>query len=111
MLAPEALDAYVRWGFVDRPDGQVELACAPEDEATLFEMAADEHSAFAAWDHLPDLSCPVTVLAGDESNLPGPWFAAQADRAAAPFAVIAGGHFFLQEDSARAEALVREHLA
>ena len=27
-LAPDALDAYVRWGFVDRPDGQVELACA-----------------------------------------------------------------------------------
>ena len=22
VLAPEALDAYVRWGFVDRPDGQ-----------------------------------------------------------------------------------------
>ena len=28
VLAPEALDAYVRWGFHDRADGQVELACA-----------------------------------------------------------------------------------
>jgi pimeloyl-ACP methyl ester carboxylesterase len=110
-LEPDALDAYVRWGFLDRPDGSVELACAPEDEATLFEMAAREHSAPAAWAHLTDLSCQVTVLAGDDSNLPGAWFAAQAERAAAPLVVIAGGHLFIQEDTVRAEALVREHLA
>ena len=36
-LAPEALAAYVRWGFVDRDDGQVELACAPETEAGIFD--------------------------------------------------------------------------
>ena len=44
------------------------------------------------------------------SDLPGEWFAAQAERAGAPLVTIAGGHFFLQEDTARAEALVREHL-
>ena len=32
-LAPEALAAYIYWGPVDRPDGQVELACPPEVEA------------------------------------------------------------------------------
>jgi pimeloyl-ACP methyl ester carboxylesterase len=110
-LEADALDAYVRWGFLDRSDGTVELACAPEDEATLFEMAAHEHSAPAAWRHLADLSCPVTVLYGDESNLPGPWFEAQAERAGAPLVVVEGGHLFVQEDTARAEALVREHLA
>lgn len=110
-LGPDALDAYVRWGFLDRPDGTIELACAPEDEATMFELASHEPSAPAAWQHLADLSCAATVLHGDDSNLPGPWFQAQAERAAAPLVVVAGGHLFLQEDTLRAEALVREHLA
>ena len=111
VLEPEALDAYIRWGFVDRPDGTVELACAPEDEATLFEVAVDDEGASAAWRHLVDLSCPAVVLHGDDSNLPSPWFEAQAERAGAPLVVVSGGHFFLQEDTARAETLVREHLA
>ena len=38
------------------------------------------------------------------------WFRAQADRAGAPFVPIDGGHFFLQEDTDRAEQLVRTHL-
>jgi pimeloyl-ACP methyl ester carboxylesterase len=111
VLAPEALDAYVRWGFVDRPDGTVELACSPEDEATLFEVAGDDEGAPAAWKHLAELSCAATVLHGDDSNLPRAWFEAQAERAGAPIVQVAGSHFFLQEDTARAEALVREHLA
>jgi pimeloyl-ACP methyl ester carboxylesterase len=110
-LEPDALDAYVRWGFLDRPDGTIELACSPDDEATLFEMALHEHSAPAAWRHLADLSCAATVLYGEGSNLPGPWFEAQAERVGRPGVVVAGGHLFLQEDTARAEALVREHLA
>ena len=110
-LAPEFLDAYVRWGFVDRPDGQVELACPPEAEATMFEVAADEEGARAAWDHLDSLSCTAVVLAGTESDLPSTWFEAQAERAGAPFVAVDGGHFFLHEDLDRAEALVRDHLA
>jgi pimeloyl-ACP methyl ester carboxylesterase len=110
-LAPEFLDAYVQWGFVDRPDGQVELACPPAAEAMVFEMAADEQGAKAAWGHLDRLSCPAVVLAGTESNLPRPWFEAQAERARAPFVAVDGGHFFLHEDLDRAEALVREHVA
>ncbi|MEX2255836.1 MAG: alpha/beta hydrolase [Acidimicrobiia bacterium] len=111
VLAPEALDAYLRWGFVDLPDATVRLACSPDDEATMFEAAVDDDSAPAAWRHLPDLSCRTTVLRGDSSNLPGPWFEAQADAADAPIVTVAGSHFFLQEDTDRAEALVREHLA
>jgi pimeloyl-ACP methyl ester carboxylesterase len=110
-LAPEALDAYLRWGFVDRDDGQVELACSPEDEARTFEAAMLPDGAPGAWAHLEMTTCPVVVLYGDASDLPGPWFEAQAERAGAPAVVVHGGHLFLQEDTARAEALVREHLA
>ncbi len=111
VLAPEALDAYVRWGFVDRPDGQVELACPPEVEATIFEIAAHDYGARGAWNHLADLSASAVVLCGDRSDLPTPWFEAQAERARTEIVRVSGGHFFLQEDTARAESLVREHLA
>jgi pimeloyl-ACP methyl ester carboxylesterase len=110
VLAPEFLDAYVRWGFVDRPDGQVELACPPEAEATMFEISADEEGARAAWLHLNALSCPAVVLAGTTSDLPTEWFRSQAERAHAPFVAVDGGHFFLYESVERAEAVVREHL-
>ena len=109
-LAPEALAAYVRWGFVDRPDGQVELACPPESEARIFELSADRHGAPAAWEHLAALRASAVVLAGTHSDLPTEWFRAQADRAGAPFVAVDGGHFFLQEDTPRAEQLVRAHL-
>lgn len=109
-LAPEFLDAYVRWGFVDRPDGQVELACPPEAEAQMFEISADEEGAKAAWHHLAHLSCDAVVLAGKSSNLPTAWFEAQGKKAGAPVVVVDGGHFFLHEDLDRAEALTREHL-
>ncbi|HZP30483.1 MAG TPA: alpha/beta hydrolase [Acidimicrobiia bacterium] len=111
VLAPEFLDAYVHWGFRDRPDGQVELACPPEVEATIFEIAADPHGAIGAWSNLAGLSATAVVLCGDRSDLPMPWFEAQAARAGAELVVVPGGHFFLQEDLDRAEALVRRYLA
>ncbi len=109
-LAPEALAAYVRWGFVDRPDGQVELACPPEAEATIFEVSSNDAGAPSAWRHLSDLAAPVTVLAGVRSDLPLEWFGAQAARAGVGLVTVEGGHFFLQEDTDRAERLVRDHL-
>lgn len=110
VLAPEALAAYVRFGFVERPDGQVELACPPEVEATIFEVSGDEQGALSAWRHLGSLRAAAVVACGDRTDLPGEGFAAQAERAGAPLVTVAGGHFFLQEDTARAERLVREHL-
>lgn len=109
-LAPEALAAYVRWGFVDRPDGQVELACPPEVEATIFEVSGTAIGAPAAWRHLDHLTADAVVACGNRSDLPGEWFAIQAERAHAPLVTLAGGHFFLEEDTGRAEELVREHL-
>lgn len=110
-LAPEALDAYVRWGFHDRPDGQIELACAPETEATIFEVSGGGQGVLGAWEQLGRTSTEVVVAHGDASMLPAPWFRAQAEQIAREAVVVPGGHFFLQEDTARAEALVREHLA
>jgi pimeloyl-ACP methyl ester carboxylesterase len=109
-LAPEAVEAYVRWGFVDRPDGQVELACPPEVEATIFEVSGLPPGSPAAWRHLAELTADAVVACGDSSDLPAAWFALQAERAHGPLVTLSGGHFFLQEDTARAERLVRKRL-
>jgi pimeloyl-ACP methyl ester carboxylesterase len=109
-LAPEALDAYLTYGTVDLPDGRVQLACRPEDEATVFDLAGTGGPA-SAWDHLGALHCDVAVLAGDSSFLPLELFEAQAARASTPLHVVPGGHFFLQADTERAVKLVEQHLA
>jgi surfactin synthase thioesterase subunit len=53
----------------------------------------------------------VVVFHGDGSYLPGPWFRAQADAAGVPLHTVSGGHFFLHEETDRAETLVRKALA
>lgn len=111
VVAPEALDAYLRWGFFDRADGQVELACAPETEAAIYEVSAEPVGAAVAFGHLPALHGRVTIMHGAGSYLPKDWFQGQADAAGVELRTIAGGHFFLQEDTDRAEAIVREALA
>ena len=106
-LAPEAIEAYARWGTVADGDG-VRLACDPEVEATVFEVSGEDGGAPAAWAHLPELSCPSTVVAGRDSFLPDV-FAEQAARAGATFVLVEGGHFVLHEDGARGAALIRRH--
>jgi pimeloyl-ACP methyl ester carboxylesterase len=110
-LAPEALRAYIEWGTVERDDGQVELASAPDVEAAVFEAAGSPSGAHAAWEHLPSLHADAVVLAGNRSDLPQEWFSEQAVRAGAPFVAVDGGHFFLQEDIDRGVALIRDHAA
>lgn len=106
-LAPEALEAYARWGTVEDGDG-VRLACPPEVEATIFELSSGPLGAASAWDHLPHLSCPVTVVAGEDTFLPD-IFAEQAGRAGAPLVTVPGGHFVLHEDTDRGVALVERY--
>jgi pimeloyl-ACP methyl ester carboxylesterase len=65
-LRADALHAYVRHGFVDRPDGSVRLACRPEDEARLYEGG----SRHGAWERLPELACPVTIACGEDREGP-----------------------------------------
>jgi pimeloyl-ACP methyl ester carboxylesterase len=110
VLEPAALDAYVRYGFRNRDDGEVELACAPEVEARCFEAAGEPDGALHAFEHLSGFQGTAVVVAGRESNLPAEAFAAQAEAVGGPYLELDGGHFFPQEDTARAAALVREHL-
>lgn len=56
---PAVLDAYVRFGFRDDPEG-VRLKCAPEHEARTFEMGGLHDT----WDHLGDIDVPTVVIAG-----------------------------------------------
>jgi pimeloyl-ACP methyl ester carboxylesterase len=109
-LDPDALAAYVRYGFRDRPGGDVELACAPEVEARCFEAAAEPDGAMRAFGHLAAFTGDIVVAYGDHSNLPIDAFVAQARAAGAPALELRGSHFFPQEDTARTAALVREHL-
>lgn len=58
-LAPSALEAYVRHGFVQRPDG-VHIKCDPEFEARTYEMGAMHDT----WQRLGELQVDTWVLAG-----------------------------------------------
>ncbi|HVA74077.1 MAG TPA: alpha/beta hydrolase [Acidimicrobiales bacterium] len=58
---PAALDAYVEYGFVES-EGGVTLACAREDEASVYEGAPTN----GAWDRLGSVRVPVTVLGGQD---------------------------------------------
>lgn len=107
-LAPEALDAYLHWGTVT-DDAGTHLRCDPEIEATIFETSATSAGAPAAWDHLPHVSCPLTILAGSETFLPD-IFTTQAQHAGAPLVTVPGGHFVLHEDTARAVNLIERHV-
>ena len=58
-----ALTGYLADGLIDR-DGVFELACSPPFEAEMYRSAA-AHGLFA---RLAELSCPVTILVGGESD-------------------------------------------
>jgi pimeloyl-ACP methyl ester carboxylesterase len=64
-FTPEALDAYVRFGFAEGDDGQIHLKCRPETEAATFEMGGAHHT----WDVLPSIGTPTLVVAGAVSAL------------------------------------------
>jgi pimeloyl-ACP methyl ester carboxylesterase len=76
VMTPEALRAYVDHGFVDQDDGSVRLRCDPEHEALIFEAGARQ-DLFA---RLPEVACPVLVVAGSAAqNPPGAMAAMVAD--------------------------------
>ena len=97
-LDPEVLAWYVDGGFetvpaVDGGDGRaVRLRCRRQDEAEVYAHGAS-HGAFA---HLPEVSCPVTLVCGEDTDAFGlPFLRADAARLAHPVVeVLAGlGHF------------------
>ena len=59
----EALADYVRDGFRDRPDGQVELTCAPDWEAANF--TSHQHD---PWGPLHAVRAPVRILRAEQGS-------------------------------------------
>jgi pimeloyl-ACP methyl ester carboxylesterase len=85
-----ALADYVAGGFVERPDGTVDLACAPEWEASNFAAQAND-----AWGALSRLDRPVRVIRATDSspcNCSAEWFARRHPRHS--LETVEGTHFF-----------------
>ena len=59
----EFLDLYIEHGTVSLGNGELELACSPEKEASLFMGGMG----YDPWPMLSKISCPVWVLEGSES--------------------------------------------
>lgn len=59
-FTPEALDAYVRYGFAESADGKVHLKCSPDTEADTFATGGSH----LTWEHLPTIETEVLVIAG-----------------------------------------------
>lgn len=91
-LHPDALREYVEGGFAEQPDGSVTLRCRPQWEAATFQMAREN----GAWDLLPELELPVTVVVGEEEEF-GPAAFAPAVADALPHGTLSEhrelGHF------------------
>lgn len=60
VLTPDALEAYVRHGFEQLPDGSVCLKCLPQTEADTF-AGGGQHD---TWARLPEISTEVLVISG-----------------------------------------------
>jgi pimeloyl-ACP methyl ester carboxylesterase len=104
-FTPEALEAYVEYGFEDLPDGTVRLLCRGEDEARVYEGAV----AHAAWPALGQMAAPVTLACGEV----GPHFdetmlraMAARTRRARVDVLPSVGHFGPMEDPERVAASI-----
>jgi pimeloyl-ACP methyl ester carboxylesterase len=108
-FTPEALRAYVDFGFRDAPGGEVELACAPEVEAATFDAAQGA----GVYERLGEVASEVVVATGGDGGMP-----------ARMAAVVAGAlphgrlerhddltHFGPQEAPAQVAAAIRAALA
>ena len=64
VLDADALRAYVDYGLRDRPDGEVDLKCRPEDEAAIYAMGV----ANGVYQRLRNVRCPTLVLCGEHTD-------------------------------------------
>jgi len=108
-LDPRVLRSYVDHGFAPLPGGGVRLKCRRDDEALVYEYGV-RHDAL---DHLGEVTCPVVVACGSETDAFGPWiveaFARMLPRGSS--AIVDGlGHFGPLEDPARVAQSVRATL-
>jgi len=101
---PRAFDAYLAEGFRDRSDGQVELKCRPDVEATIFASSGDLDIYALA----PAVQPPVLLVRAARGGLPAQAFAHLA--ALLPnceFIAPDLGHLMPLEDPERTVELLR----
>lgn len=108
-LEPSVLRAYIQWGFVDRDDGQVELACNPETEATIF-GSRERYGPLSTFERLSAVKAETHILAGTQTDLGKVWFEQQAKEINTEVNWIEGGHFFFFEDLERSCSLICEFI-
>jgi pimeloyl-ACP methyl ester carboxylesterase len=105
VLHPDALSAYVNFGFSHQPDGNVTLKCSPEHEARTYETGALHET----WDDLANLTIPTWVISGENQ---GPASIAPLIAAAIPGSHFLKygdlGHFGPMQDPQRFAALIRQ---
>ena len=108
VLHPDALEAYVEFGFEDLPDGSVRLRCRGENEARMYEGGL-RHTAFS---RLNAVKCPTVIASGAESrNFARADFEPLVERLVdASLEVIPGiGHFGpLEAPSAVSDSVIRD---
>ena len=105
---PEALAAYVDFGFIDGGDG-VTIKCEPAVEADVFREGGNHDT----WDLVPDISVPVTILSGEQSDTHSqPFLDALARQFDDPtmIAVPETGHFLPMEEPDIVAMLVADAL-
>jgi pimeloyl-ACP methyl ester carboxylesterase len=106
-LDADALQAYVDYGLRERTDGQVELKCRPEDEATMYAMGV----ANGVYPRLGDVRCPTLVVCGEHTDaIPPPLGEMVAERLPrGRLEVMPGvGHFGpMQDPDATADSMLR----
>ncbi len=103
---PRALDLYLAEGLRDRPDGQVELKCSGEIEATIFEQGVSSES----WNLAPRVAARTLILWAARGDFPREHFASLAARMPDARVVdVESGHFVPMECPERIiEAILSE---
>jgi pimeloyl-ACP methyl ester carboxylesterase len=107
VLDPEALAAYVEFGFEDLPNGTVRLRCRGEIEARTYESGVRN----PAFPRLAEIVCPVVLACGNESEDFNPaslGLLAARLRRSRPEVLPDMGHFGpLQHPAAVAQSVIR----
>jgi pimeloyl-ACP methyl ester carboxylesterase len=105
---PRAFDLYLAEGFRDRPDGRVELKCAPDVEATIFATSGDLDIYALA----PNVRPPVLLVRAARGNLPVQAFACLATLLPNCTSIAPDiGHLMPLEEPERTVELLREFAA
>ncbi len=105
--APEALEAYVRFGTVEQADGRIRLKCPGNIEAAVY----DGSGATDVYEHLGELKLGVTLVTAENSDVR---ILAELQRerfSSVDFRLIGDcSHFIPQEKPAEIAALILEAL-